>query len=132
MSAQPLPVRQKQEVTNAEYTRPGRTYLPDVDICETADSLWLWADVPGVDESTIEVKLADGYLSIDARVTLADYENLAPVYTEYIVGNYHRRFAVSSDVDAEHIRARLVNGVLEVELPKAAKAKPRRIAVAVS
>ncbi len=132
MSAQPLPVRQRQEVSNAEQTRPGRTYVPDVDICETADSLWLWADVPGVDESTVEVKLADGYLTIDARVALGDYENLAPVYTEYVVGNYHRRFAVSSDIDAERIRARLVNGVLEVELPKAARAKPRRIAVTLS
>jgi len=132
MSAQPLPVRQKQEVTSAEHTRPGRTYVPDVDICETADSLWLWADVPGVDESTIEVKLADGYLTIDARVALTDYESLAPVYTEYIVGNYHRRFAVSSDIDAERIHARLANGVLEVELPKAARAKPRQISVAVS
>jgi HSP20 family protein len=132
MSAQPLPVRQKQEVSNAEATRPGRTYAPDVDICETADSLLLWADVPGVDESTIEVKLADGYLSIDARVALGGYQELTPVYTEYVVGNYHRRFAVSSDIDAEHIRARLENGVLEVELPKAARAKPRRIEVTVS
>jgi HSP20 family protein len=87
--------------------------------------------MPGVDEGSIEVKLADGVLSVEGRVALQSYENLAPVYTEYNVGNYLRRFTVSSDIDADHIKARMANGVLEVELPKAESAKPRRIPVAV-
>lgn len=131
MTPQELSVRNKQELKGDEHTRAGRTYLPDADICETPDSLWLWADMPGVDEGSIEVKLADGVLSIEGRVSPQDYENLAPVYTEYNVGNYLRRFTVSSDIDADHIAARMANGVLEVELPKAESAKPRRIPVAV-
>ncbi len=132
MTTQELNVRSKQEASGAEHTRPGRAYVPDVDICETPDSLWLWADMPGVDEKSVDVKLADGMLSIDGQVSLQPYDNLAPVYTEYNVGNFTRRFTVSSDIDAEHITARLANGVLEVELPKAARAKPRRIAVSVA
>lgn len=131
MTPQELSVRNKQELKGEEHTRAGRTYLPDVDICETEDSLWLWADMPGVDEGSIEVKLADGVLSVEGRVSLQSYENLAPVYTEYNVGNYLRRFTVSSDIDADRIKARMANGVLEVELPKAESAKPRRIPVAV-
>ena len=131
MTPQELSVRNKQELKGEEHTRAGRTYLPDVDICETQDSLWLWADMPGVDEGSIEVKLADGVLSVEGRVSLESYENLAPVYTEYNVGNYLRRFTVSSDIDTDHIKARMANGVLEVELPKAESAKPRRIPVAV-
>jgi HSP20 family molecular chaperone IbpA len=50
MTTQELTPSSKKEVTQEEHTRPGRTYLPDVDICETADSLWLRADMPGVDE----------------------------------------------------------------------------------
>jgi HSP20 family protein len=132
MATQELNVRNKQEVSGAEHTRPGRTYLPDVDICETTDSLWLWADMPGVDEKSVEVKLADGVLTIDGQVSLKEYDNLAPVYTEYNVGNFARRFTVSSDIDAERIKAHMANGVLEIELPKAARAKPRRIAVSVA
>ena len=132
MATQELNVRSKQEVSGAEHTRPGRAYVPDVDICETADSLWLWADMPGVDEKSIEVKLADGVLSIEGQVSLQPYDNLTPIYTEYNVGNFTRRFTVSSDIDAEHITARMSNGALEVELPKAARAKPRRIAVSVA
>ncbi|MBP1774060.1 MAG: heat shock protein Hsp20 [candidate division NC10 bacterium] len=130
MTPQELSVRNKQELKGEEQTRAGRTYLPDVDICETQDSVWLWADMPGVDEGSIEVKLADGVLSIEGQVSLQDYENLAPVYTEYNVGNYLRRFAVSSDIDADQIKASMANGVLKVELPKAESAKPRRIPVA--
>ncbi len=70
-------------------------------------------------------------LSIEGRVSLQDYEDLAPVYTEYNVGNSLRRFTVSSDIDADRIKAGMANGVLEVELPKAEHAKPRRISVAV-
>jgi HSP20 family protein len=85
--------------------------------------------MPGVDEQSIEVKLADGILSIEGRVSLAEYENLTPVYTEYNIGNYLRRFTVSSDIDADRIKARMTAGVLEIELPKAERAKPRRISV---
>ena len=131
MTPQELSVRNKQEVAGDEQTRPGRTYAPDVDICETRDSLWLWADMPGVDKDSIEVKLADGVLSIEGRVALQEYENLSPVYTEYNVGNYARRFSVSPDIDGERIKARMSNGVLELELPKMERAKPRRIEVAV-
>jgi HSP20 family protein len=129
MTAQELSVREKQEVKREEQMRPGRAYLPDVDIYETSDSIWLWADMPGVDEKRIDVNLADGVLTIEGHVLVEEYGKLAPVYSEYNVGNYVRRFTISSDVDAERIQARVTNGVLEIELPKAERAKPRRIEV---
>jgi HSP20 family protein len=132
MTAQEINVRQKQELKGEEPTRPGRTYVPDVDICETAEGFWLWADMPGVDKDSIEVNLADGVLSINGQVSLKEYDKLTPVYTEYNVGHYARRFTVSPDIDAERIVARMNNGVLELQLPKAERAKPRRIAVSVA
>jgi HSP20 family molecular chaperone IbpA len=132
MANQELTTHNKQEVTKDEQTRPGRTYVPQVDIYETTDSLWLWADMPGVDEQSIEVNVANGVLSIEGQVSLKDYEDLSPVYTEYNVGNYARRFTLSNEIDAEHIKARMTNGVLELELPKAERAKPRRITISAS
>ena len=128
MTTQELSVRPKQEVSE-EQTRAGRTFLPDVDIYETKDGLWLEADMPGVDETSVQVNLNDGVLSIEGSVSLEDYQNLSPVYSEYRVGNYRRRFSVSSDIDVERIRARMANGVLHLELPKAERAKPRQITV---
>ncbi|HEY2388495.1 MAG TPA: Hsp20/alpha crystallin family protein [Candidatus Binatia bacterium] len=129
MTEQELNVREKQEASAQEGTRAGRTYVPDVDIYETADSMYLWADMPGVEEKSLNVRLDDGVLTIEGQVVLKEYEHLAPVYTEYKVGNYERRFTVSRDVDADKIAARLTNGVLALELPKAERAKPRQITI---
>jgi HSP20 family molecular chaperone IbpA len=124
-----MSVHSKQEVQGEERTRPGRTFVPDVDICETADSLFLWADMPGVDEQSVDVNLAEGVLTIEGRVALSEYESLNPIYSEYRVGNYARRFTVSSDIDGARIKGRVKDGVLELELPKAERAKPRRIEI---
>ena len=129
MTEREMSVHSKQEVQGEERTRPGRTFVPDVDICETADSLFLWADMPGVDEQSVDVNLAEGVLTIDGHVSLSEYESLNPIYSEYRVGNYARRFTVSSDIDGARIKGRVKDGVLELELPKAERAKPRRIEI---
>jgi HSP20 family molecular chaperone IbpA len=112
-----------------EHTRPGRSYRPHVDIVETDSELWLRADVPGVDEKSLQVGLEDGLLSISGTVSLTPYEKLGPVYTEYEVGNFEQSFRVSSRIDGARIEARLTDGVLELHLPKVAEAQPRQIAI---
>jgi HSP20 family molecular chaperone IbpA len=116
--------------TTEQNTRPGRTYTPKVDILETDAGLRLWADLPGVDESSIEVELVDGVLAIRGRLATEVYENLQPLYTEYGVGNFDARFRLSNAIDGERIQAKLRHGVLELELPKVAAARPRRIEIA--
>ena len=131
MNTQELAPKQKQELEQQEQTRPGRTFVPDVDIREDEQALWLWVDMPGVTQDQVEVELNDNVLRLEGRVSLQDYEGLTPVYTEYNVGNYLRRFTLTNGqhFDCDQISARLVHGVLEVKLPKAEKAKPRRILV---
>ena len=124
-----MTVREKQELKEQEATRPGRIYQPDVDVAENQDKLLLWADMPGVDEKSISVTLDDGELTIEGRVAVDEYAELRPLYTEYNVGDYVRRFRVSTDIDVERIEARVVNGVLEIELPKAERVKARKIEV---
>jgi len=128
MTQQELNVREKQEMRE-EVTRAGRTYVPQVDIYETKEGLWLWADMPGVDEESLDVHLDDGVLTIEGQVDVKQYESMTPVYTEYNVGNYVRRFTLSNDVDSDRIVARMQNGVLALEIPKSERAKPRRITV---
>ncbi len=131
MTEQELTTQDKQEVKTEEPTRPGRTYVPNVDISETENALWLRADMPGVKEGSIEISVEKNVLSIEGQVALQEYADPAPVYTEYNVGNYQRRFTLSNAIDADKIHAHLTNGVLELELPKAESAKPRRVAVQV-
>lgn len=128
---QELTPREKQEVQGSEQVRPGRSYVPEVDIYETSDGLALRADMPGVDPDKVSVELDDGVLTLQGEVSLAPYEGLRPVYSEYRVGNFTRRFTMprSYSYDPQRIEAKLVNGVLEVRIPKAEQAKPRRIQV---
>jgi len=122
---------EKQELAREEATRPGRSFVPRVDIHETGDALWLWADLPGVDEKSLDVRLENGELSIEGRVSLEGYESLTPVYTEYNVGHYLRSFRLSDRIDIDRIEAKMTNGVLELQLPKLATAKPRQISISV-
>ncbi|HJU27915.1 MAG TPA: Hsp20/alpha crystallin family protein [Candidatus Binataceae bacterium] len=126
---QEIATREKQQVEGAEKTRPGRYFRPDVDICEFEDMLRLWADMPGVSEKDVDVTLHDGALTISGTVSAGAYAGLSPLYTEYNVGNYYREFALNEDVDESRIKARMRNGVLEVELPKRERAKPRKIQI---
>lgn len=133
MADQELKLHEKQEVAeNGEHTRPGRTYIPQVDIMENKNGLRLWVDMPGVEEQDVDIDVANNVLSIEGRVSVVDYADLEPLYTEYNVGNYVRRFTLSQHIDTEKIQARMTNGVLELDLPKADSAKPRKIAVTAS
>jgi HSP20 family molecular chaperone IbpA len=132
MADQELTPKEKQEVKEADQVRPGRSYLPDVDIREDEGALYLWADVPGVKQDAIHVDLDDGVLTICGEISVDDYEGLSPVYTEYNVGNFLRRFTLASNnvFDIDGITARVSNGVLEVVIPKSQKTRQRRIPVA--
>jgi HSP20 family protein len=132
MTTHDLTPKAKQEVEQKERTRPGRHYIPDVDIAEDDEGLFLWADMPGVAPNDVDVELVDDTLHIEGRVSLEEYEGLAPLYTEYNVGDWVRRFTLPDGgrYDSERITAKLSNGVLEIRLPKAERAKPRKIQVA--
>jgi HSP20 family protein len=131
MTPTELVKKEKQQVQTQgqEKTRPGVYYTPDVDIVEAGDSLKLWADMPGVTEKDMSITLDNSVLTIEGRVSTSMYEGWLPRYTEYNVGDYFRQFTLNETIDAGRIKASLRNGVLELDLPKVEKAKPRRIEV---
>ena len=129
MTQQEIAAQEKQAVQGQEKTRAGRFFLPMVDIQELKDSLKLYADMPGVKQSDVEVTLNAGTLTIVGTVSTEAYQNLAPLYTEYNVGNYFRQFELNEDIDNQRIQASMRDGVLELTLPKSERAKPRRIEV---
>ena len=129
MQNKELAPSEKKEVTGHEPTFAGRTFVPEVDIFEDNDALWLWADMPGVKSDGVTVELHEDVLSLQGKVATKDYSGLSPVYTEYNVGHYARSFTLSNKIDQEQISAQLEDGVLMLTLPKAKEAQPRRISV---
>jgi HSP20 family molecular chaperone IbpA len=127
---QELQVQQKREVDKKpESTTPARRYLPVTDIFETQDALKVILEMPGVDKDGVEVRVENDVLTIEGQVDFSKYQGLAPVYTEYNVGHYARRFELSNKIDQDRITADLRDGVITLVLPKAEKAKPRKIKV---
>ena len=123
-----LQTREKQALER-EGTRPGLVFRPDVDIVERPEEFLVVADVAGVDEKNVDVKLEEGVLSIDARQAAEVDSSWTPVYAEYRLGGYHREFTLPEAIDTEAIRAKMRNGVLELRLPKSQRHRPRQIEV---
>jgi HSP20 family protein len=123
---------EKQEVVvaeGAERTRSGKAYIPRADIYETDDELVIVADMPGVDENSLDITLEKNVLSIRGYVESLAPENYSLAYAEYEMGDYERNFTLSNDIDKDNIAAKVKNGVLYVHLPKAGPTKARKITV---
>jgi len=101
----------------------------DGDIVENKKSLILMMDLPGVKKEDVRVKLENNVLEVEGRIDYSPYEKLNPVYTEYNIGHYARKFTVSNTVDTSNIEAVLNDGVLSLTLLKAPEAKAREIPV---
>jgi HSP20 family protein len=128
--ARALEVQEKKElVSKGEKTKPARYFVPPTDIYETGEALMLVMEVPGVDRKDVEIKLEDDQLVIEARIDRTKYDGMEPLYTEYNVGHFSRAFTLSEQIDQQKIAAGLQDGVLTLTLPKAEKAKPRRIEI---
>ena len=123
---------EKQEIAEdgAERTRARRAFVPRADIYETNDELVVLADMPGVDENSVEITLEKNVLTINGNVELAqppDTYNLA--YAEYDEGDFVRSFTLSNEIDLNRIEAIVKDGVLRLHLPKIGEAQTKKIAV---
>jgi len=129
MSAQE--VIQKQEAQTpegVERTRTRRTFVPVVDILETDKNIILVADMPGVDENSVDITLEKNVLSINGGVEEKTHEGHSLAYSEYRIGDFSRSFTLTDEIDKENIQAAVKDGVLRLTLPKA-KPTTRKIAV---
>ena len=70
-------------------------------------------------------------LTIEGSVALGESQKLRDVYAEVRVAHYKRSFVLGRDLDSSRIAATMKNGVLELRIPRAEAAKPRRIPVQV-
>jgi len=97
---------------------------PAVDIAEGEKAYEVTAELPGMDEKNIEVKVVDGSLTIKGEKKDAREEKKKDYYlSERSYGSFERYFRLPESVDADKIEATFKNGVLTVTLPKKAEAQ---------
>lgn len=106
-------------------------WMPEVDVRENEEAILVQVDLPGMTREEVAVKLENGVLSISGERSRQTTEGDSGSYhvAERRYGKFTRTFSLPDAVDAEKIRARFANGVLEVELPKVARARPRTVEI---
>ncbi len=113
----------------AELTRDLPVFSPDVDIYEKDDAIMVLCDMPGVDDKHIDITLENDVLTLTGYQDTAEPEDITLLHRGYANGIFQRSFTLSTEVDREKIAARINQGVLQISLPKAEEAKPRKITV---
>lgn len=116
----------------AAELEPRLALTPRIDFAETEKSYELTADLPGLDQDSVDVSVADDVLTIQGERSLERESGGRSVHlSERGFGSFKRSFCLPDNVDQDDIDARLSNGVLEIRLPKSRDATPppRRIKV---
>ncbi|THG86306.1 Hsp20/alpha crystallin family protein [Pseudomonas sp. A-1] len=93
--------------------------MPAVDIIEKDDAFEITAELPGMDEKNVQVKLSNGNLTITGEKKDEREEKKKDYYlSERHYGSFQRTFGLPEGVDADKIEAQFAKGVLTLKLPK--------------
>ena len=119
-----------QAAVNADSSATA-DWIPATDVAEYGDRFVLRLDVPGVDVAAIGITLEQGVLTVSGeRGKQVSGEEAERTRIERPQGRFYRRFTLPESVDAAGVKASSSAGILEIVIPKQAKAQPRRIEVA--
>lgn len=106
-----------------------RVLVPRADIFENDKEIVVLADLPGVDESSVDITVVKNILTITGSSQLEIPSGLRMSYCEFKLGDYQRRFTLPNEINRDSIQASMKNGVLRLTLPKSAESQIRKITV---
>lgn len=118
-----------QEAPKSTQTTTRKIFMPRADVYETREAIVVLADMPGVDESGVDITLEKNVLTLRGNVADAKFPEQKQTWAEYAVGDYERTFTIGTDIQSDAISATVKNGVLKVTLPKAQPVQARKISV---
>ena len=107
----------------------GNGWIPAMDLVEEEEHFVLRADLPGVEEDSINVELQDNVLTISGEREPENGPRGGYQLLERAWGAFSRSLTLPEGIDPESIQASFNKGVLEVRVPKPEERKPRRVAI---
>jgi HSP20 family protein len=123
-------------VLNDPYARLGSpmesasAWFPPVDIHEENDRIVLRAEIPGISREDIELSVENGTLTLRGeKKQEKQVESENAFRQERFYGSFVRSFVLPALIEPDRIQATYRDGVLEVVIPKAEEAKPKKIKV---
>lgn len=99
-------------------------------IWESEDKLVLEVDLPGVDESSLDVTVEDGVLNLTGTRARADHQGELK-HAETRCGEFTRSVRLHESLDPTSVTAELNNGVLTLEISRRTESLPRRVPVTI-
>jgi HSP20 family protein len=107
---------------------PDSVWVPLADIEETEDAWVVEAELPGVNKKDINVDVRDSEVVVTGEIKEKERKGLLRKRTRP-VGRFEYRVLLPGEVNADGVDASLDDGVLTIRIPKAEKARPRRIEI---
>lgn len=95
-----------------------RVYSPSVNLYETEKEAVFLFEIPGVEETNVDISLEKGILTVEAKVNREPTKGDSKNYFENQIDIYRRKFNLNKMVDVEKAVAKLENGQLHLSLPK--------------
>ena len=126
MLAHALGLHARQQGDRARST----AWAPALDISERKDAYLVMVELPGVEPDDLQITMEEGLLTIQGERQF-DQESSEQQFhrVERRYGAFRRSITLPAQVQADQIEATFDNGVLEIVVPKAEEAKPKRIQV---
>jgi HSP20 family protein len=110
-----------------------RGFVPAVDVLEKEDQITVKADLPGMNRDDLQVTVHDGVLTIrGSREHSEEVKEDNFSHVERSSGTFARSVQLPVEVESTKISASYKDGVLTIEAPKSAEARPRTIDVNVN
>ena len=122
-----------ESLVNPGAARRTQTFMPVLDLSETADAYLIEVAVPGLKGEDLDISIEQGQLTIKGEVKQEKPEqkrNYHRIERQY--GTFSRTISFPASVRADAISADLKDGVLYLEVPKAEMVKPRKVAINVA
>jgi HSP20 family protein len=108
----------------------GAGVYPAVNIAEDAHAYSVSAELPGIKSEDLDLNVTANQLTLSGERKISqDTEAVHYHRREREAGKFSRAIALPGDVDPDHSKARLVDGILTITIPKAENAKPKQISV---
>ncbi|PJZ45342.1 Hsp20/alpha crystallin family protein [Leptospira brenneri] len=113
----------KQETTEVsaqgkEEKTVTRVYSPNVDVLETEEAILFRVEMPGVDQSSVEISIEKDQLILEGKFVSLEETRGQVRLAEYREGNYFRKFTIGKAIHSEKATAKMKNGILELTIPK--------------
>ena len=101
--------------------RQGATWSPMVDVCERANEIVIFVEMPGVHRSDVQLAWSNGVLIISGlkRQMPPDYCSAKYLCIERTYGHFRREITIDVGVDYKDAKAELKDGLMKIHLPKA-------------